>query len=274
MNGCFVKVQITADMIGKEALLPASAEGETFIGKVGWGEFVGGNFRTQEPRNVRQHNLFMACCEAVAENTDDENWNTQSKVLEQIKIALQWYETYVYYFNRKTGREELNIKTKSIGFDNLDQVEAHNFFNNAFPILAAKIGMTEDQLKDAAFPRCKERRICPKCGSPHATHRHHKFPQHEANRAKYGKLIDQPFNIQYYCADCHSSHAQLGAGDTWDELKFVIEAVRAGFSPDDFVPPDEWEKTLRAISDREPEALDEPAFNRAEFTLPKKGSKR
>lgn len=244
MNACMVKVQITQDMIGKAALVPASTEGEKFINGVGWGELVGGNFKTNTPRNVRQHNLFMACCELVAENTEDENWNTQDKVLEQIKIAARWIECFYWYHNKKTGQMELNLKTKSIGFDNVDQAEAHGFYDVGFDLLAVKIGMDEEAMKEAAVPRAKVKRICPKCGRP-ATQRHHKFSQSKDNKKKYGKLIDADFNSEYYCEDCHSSHAQLGDGDTWDELTFVCAAIKAGHRPDDYVEPMEWEMTLR-----------------------------
>ena len=244
MNACMVKVQITADMVGKAALIPAFSEAEKYLEGVGWGEFVQGNLKSAEPRNVRQHNLFMACCELVAENTDDENWDTQDKVLEQVKIAARWVECFYYYHNQKTGRMELNLKTKSVGFDNMDQAEAHGFYSTGFDLLAAKLNANEEDMKMAAVPRAQVKRICPKCGRL-AAHRHHKFSQTKDNRAKYGKLLDAEFNSEYYCADCHSSHAQLGSGDTWDEVTFIIEAIKAGHRPDDYVEPAEWERTLR-----------------------------
>ena len=244
MNVCMVKVQITSDMVGQAALVPASPEGVKFMEGTGWGETAVGNLKSEAPRNVRQHNLFMACCELVAENTDDENWNTQDKVLEQVKIALRWVDCYYRYYNQKTRQMELNIRTKSIGFDNLEQAEAHGFFDKAFDLLAAKLGIYEDDMKAMAVPRAQVRRVCPKCGRL-AAHRHHKFPQTKENRAKYGKLIDEEFNSEYYCSDCHSSHAKLENGDTWDELTFICEAIKAGFRPDDYVEPEQWEITLR-----------------------------
>ena len=143
MNMCLAKVQVTADMVGKAVFIPASSEAEKYIEGMGWGELAQGNLRGADPRNVRQHNLFMACCELVAENTDDENWNTQDKVLEQVKIALRWVDCYYRYYNQKTRQMELNIRTKSIGFDNLEQAEAHGFFDKAFDLLAAKLGISE-----------------------------------------------------------------------------------------------------------------------------------
>jgi len=61
--------------------------------------------------------------------------------------------------------------------------------------------------------------IC-KCGRP-ASHRHHKFPQHNANRKKYGKLIDKSFNIEMMCPACHTSHASID--QLWDEEQFIKE---------------------------------------------------
>ena len=256
MNVSMVKVQITPDMVGRAALLPASSEGEKFLEGIGWGEFAQGNLKTAEARNVRQHNLFMACCELVAENTEDESWNTQDKVLEQVKLAVRWVECYYWYYNQKTQGMTLNIKTKSIGFDNVEQAEAHGFYDQGFDLLAAKLNTTQEDMKALAVPRSQVRRICPKCGRL-AAHRHHKFPQTKDNRAKYGKLIDADFNSEYYCADCHSSHAQLGSGDTWDEVRFIIEAVKAGHRPDDYVEPAAWESTLRGY---EAKGLLPPAF--------------
>ena len=249
MNMCLAKVQVTADMVGKAVFIPASSEAEKYIEDMGWGEFAQGNLRGADPRNVRQHNLFMACCEMVAENTNDENWDTQDKVLEQVKIAARWVETYYRYHNAKSGKLELNLKTKSISFDNMDQAEAHGFYNIGFDLLAAKLGITEDELKEAAVPRCKTKRVCPKCGK-FAPHRHHKFSQTKQNRDKYGKLLDADFNIEYYCPDCHSSHAKLGSGDTWDEVTFIMEAVKAGHRPDDYVEPADWERTLRELQSK------------------------
>ena len=59
--------------------------------------------------------------------------------------------------------------------------------------------------------------IC-SCGLP-ASQRHHKFPQHKANREKYGKLLDKKFNIKMMCPNCHSSHANIDA--LWDEEDFI-----------------------------------------------------
>ena len=249
MQSCYVKVQITSDMVGREALLPASADGEKFLKGLGWGEYAHGNLKSGEERNVRQHNLFMACCELVAENTEDENWNTQDKVLEQVKIAARWIECYYWYHNGKTGKMTLNIKTKSIGFDNMDQAEAQGFYTTGFDLLAAKLNALQEDMKAAAVPRAQVKRVCPKCGRM-ASHRHHKFPQTKENRRKYGKLIDAEFNIEYFCADCHSSHAKLGDGDTWDELEFLIAAIKAHHRPDDYVEPAEWEMTVRDLESK------------------------
>jgi len=69
---------------------------------------------------------------------------------------------------------------------------------------------------------------CP-CGKV-APQRHHKYPQHKAHRKVYGWLLDEPFNIRYYCADCHTSHAKVLEEDKWDEVQFRTAAYKEGYT--------------------------------------------
>jgi len=65
-------------------------------------------------------------------------------------------------------------------------------------------------------------RMC-KCGRA-ASQRHHKFPQHKAHRELYGKLLDKPFNIEWMCANCHSSHSNIDP--LWDEEDFLKALIK------------------------------------------------
>jgi 5-methylcytosine-specific restriction endonuclease McrA len=47
---------------------------------------------------------------------------------------------------------------------------------------------------------------CEICGSPFNLTRHHKFSQTKWARKLYGKLLDDPRNIQIACHNCHVSH--------------------------------------------------------------------
>ncbi len=67
--------------------------------------------------------------------------------------------------------------------------------------------------------------ICDKCHLKQATQRHHRFPQKKLHRKIYGKILDQPFNIIFVCADCHTSHAKIDRNDIWNEREFREEAT-------------------------------------------------
>jgi len=63
--------------------------------------------------------------------------------------------------------------------------------------------------------------LCEICHNRQATQRHHKFSQTKQNRKKYGKLLDERFNILYVCADCHSSHAKITDEHRLTEQQFI-----------------------------------------------------
>jgi hypothetical protein len=70
--------------------------------------------------------------------------------------------------------------------------------------------------------------VCKVCHSNRATQRHHVFPQHQAHRHAYGKLLDESFNILPVCADCHCSHAKM-AGFKMSEEQFRLKAIKLGY---------------------------------------------
>lgn len=97
---------------------------------------------TMKERSIRQLRLFFACCRTVVDNTEDPNWNNVDKVKNQVKVQLQfidmqkstvvngnWYPHY-----------------RSISFAELKFMDANNFFDQAWPILAKKILITVDEL--------------------------------------------------------------------------------------------------------------------------------
>ena len=70
---------------------------------------------------------------------------------------------------------------------------------------------------------------CVICGSM-ATQRHHCFANTKMNRRNYDWLIDEEFNIEPVCADCHSSHAKIPPCLIWNEEKFRDEALKHNYS--------------------------------------------
>ena len=67
------------------------------------------------------------------------------------------------------------------------------------------------------------------CGMFAYTQRHHKFAQHKRHRSNYGSIIDEPFNIEYACPDCHTGHRNIPGWAVWDERKFREQAAAHGY---------------------------------------------
>jgi len=72
-------------------------------------------------------------------------------------------------------------------------------------------------------------KLCWICGKP-ASQRHHKFSQTKRNRATYGSLIDEPFNILPVCADCHTGHNKIPSCYIWNESTFREYAYAYGYN--------------------------------------------
>ena len=98
----------------------------------------------EKNRSYLQLKRFFALCRIVSENTEDENWNTKEKVLEQVKIKLQFIDSYMVV------NGSVHIKTKSISFKELKHMEACNFFNRADEIFAKFLGCSIEDLSKAA----------------------------------------------------------------------------------------------------------------------------
>jgi hypothetical protein len=106
-------------------------------------------------RSVEQNNLFWASCAALAENTDNKEINTKEKVCEYTKIKLRHVDYWIHYKNEKTGEETLNLKTKSIAFENLDFWEACGFFDQAFQLHSEIAGVSLDDWIENVKSRMK-----------------------------------------------------------------------------------------------------------------------
>ena len=48
--------------------------------------------------------------------------------------------------------------------------------------------------------------LCENCFEERATEKHHLFENTKRNRALYGRLVDDPRNIQNLCYACHHGH--------------------------------------------------------------------
>jgi RecJ-like exonuclease len=66
---------------------------------------------------------------------------------------------------------------------------------------------------------------CEICRIKIATQSHHRFPQYKRYRKLYKNIIDESFNIQKVCIDCHLS----GKVETWNEKEFIEHALEEGY---------------------------------------------
>lgn len=101
----------------------------------------------QKERSYQQLKLFWACCRAVAENTNDQHWNNKDKVAFQVKVVLQFVDMDQTIVDSKGN---VHLHYRSISFKNLPHMEANNFFDRAFVVMAKKLSITPAQLLENA----------------------------------------------------------------------------------------------------------------------------
>lgn len=97
----------------------------------------------KKERSTIALNLLMACCETVAENTEDQHWNTKEKVKFQVKVAINYIDASRTIVD-PAGNVHLHYRSWS--FDELPHMESVKVFDQAYPILAKKIGLNVDEL--------------------------------------------------------------------------------------------------------------------------------
>lgn len=130
------------------ALYPFSAEDKAELSNFHDNQIVHVRVKgTTKRRSILQLRLFWACCRTVSENTEDIAWNEKSKVAFQIKVALHFVDPNMIAV-RPDGT--VVFQYRSISFANLKHIEAGRFFDRAFEIMAAKIGVTVEKLLENA----------------------------------------------------------------------------------------------------------------------------
>jgi len=87
--------------------------------------------------------MFWACCRTVAENTEDPAWSTKDKVCFQVKVALHFVDPNMIAV-RPDGT--VVFQYRSISFRELKHIEANRIFDRSWEVMAAKIGITVEQL--------------------------------------------------------------------------------------------------------------------------------
>ena len=99
---------------------------------------------TKKARSYQQLKLWWAACRTVADNTDDREWDTPAKVALQVKIKLGHVDGYL------VADGMIQVIPRSISYKELGHLEACQFFEKAWPILAEKIDVTVLELVDHA----------------------------------------------------------------------------------------------------------------------------
>jgi hypothetical protein len=105
-------------------------------------------YGVKSPRSLRQINGYWACCQTVAGNCEDKDWDTKEKVDFQCRIATNFVNMKESVWDGK----RMHFKYRSIAFRNLSHIKACDYFSRALEIMAAKIGVMVDKLLENSQP--------------------------------------------------------------------------------------------------------------------------
>jgi len=97
---------------------------------------------TTKARSVKQLGLYFAGCRLLSENTDDPKWDTYRKVDYQLRNRLKFFDhsmTLVIDGN-------VQFRVRSISFENLRHLEACDYFDRAFAVMAGYLGVDGEVL--------------------------------------------------------------------------------------------------------------------------------
>ena len=93
-----------------------------------------------DPVSLQQYGMWWGCCNLVAENTEDPEWNTKEKVCEQVKLAIKHVDFYVI------SNEIVHAKTKSISRASIKKFEMSGKMDEGLQVMADKLGITVQEL--------------------------------------------------------------------------------------------------------------------------------
>ena len=109
-------------------------------------------YGTEKERSIKQMNTYWACCSEVANNTERKRWNTKNKVDFQLRVELDFRDKE-FIAVRPDG--EIQFRYLSIAFKNLKHIEACNYFDRAFEVMAKVLGCTVEKLIEMAKSNMK-----------------------------------------------------------------------------------------------------------------------
>ena len=90
----------------------------------------------KRPRSYQQLKLYWACCRVVADNLEGRS---KEDIDFDVKVALR----HIKAFRIVNG--VTMVEVGSISFSELQHIEACNFFDRAFPVMAKMIGVTTEK---------------------------------------------------------------------------------------------------------------------------------
>jgi len=93
--------------------------------------------------SIPQFGLYWACCELVALNTEDRQWNTKEKVDLQARLGSGWIDKKKIVV---LPDGTVHTPVKSLSHATINQFVFNNFMSLALDIMATKIGVTIEQL--------------------------------------------------------------------------------------------------------------------------------
>lgn len=97
-----------------------------------------------------QLNLYWKACEVFAENTNEADRNTKQKADWWARNTLRFFDPD-YTFVAADGT--VNFKCRSISFKNLKHIEACDYFNKAYAVMAEYLGVNTDAFIDEVKSR-------------------------------------------------------------------------------------------------------------------------
>ena len=103
-------------------------------------------YGVEKPRSYEQLKTYWAGCNVVSDNLEDK---TKEDVDFDVKVKLKHIKRF------KVVDGITIVEVDSISYDRLQHIEACNYFDRAFPVLAGMIGVTVEELMQAIAERGK-----------------------------------------------------------------------------------------------------------------------
>ena len=102
-------------------------------------------YGTTRQRSVLQNKWIHSIFRLVAENMEDQDWNTPEKVKRNVKMAMRFFKDEVIVHNNK-----VYFELRSFAFDEMEHEEANLRYEEAKNICAKKLGVDPEVLESQA----------------------------------------------------------------------------------------------------------------------------